>query len=56
MGKHFTDFEIIIEAAVLWLKETARRKQITLLTFGTGVLHLIQINHQPYATVFSLLS
>jgi hypothetical protein len=21
------------------------------LTFGTGVLHLIQINHQPYATV-----
>jgi hypothetical protein len=22
------------------------------LTFGTGVLHLIQINHQPDATIF----
>jgi hypothetical protein len=22
------------------------------LTFGTGVLHLIQINHQPAATIF----
>jgi len=30
--------------------------RIVSLTFGTGVLHLIQINHQPDATVFSLLS
>jgi hypothetical protein len=25
------------------------------LTFGTGVLHLIQINHQPDATVFPFI-
>jgi len=25
------------------------------LTFGTGVLHLIQINHQPDATIFQLI-
>ena len=25
------------------------------LTFGTGVLHLIQINHQPDATVFQFI-
>jgi hypothetical protein len=25
-----------------------------ILTFGTGVSHLIQINHQPDATVFSV--
>jgi hypothetical protein len=25
------------------------------LTFGTGVLHLIQINHQPDATVFKFI-
>jgi hypothetical protein len=24
-------------------------------TFGTGVLHLIQINHQPYATIFQFI-
>jgi hypothetical protein len=28
--------------------------QIT-LTFGTGVLHLIQINHQPDATIFQFI-
>ena len=26
-----------------------------ILTFGTGVLHLIQINHQPDATVFQFI-
>jgi hypothetical protein len=25
------------------------------LTFGTGVLHLIQINHQPAATIFQFI-
>ena len=25
------------------------------LTFGTGVLHLIQINHQPNATIFQFI-
>jgi hypothetical protein len=25
------------------------------LTFGTGVLHLIQINHQPVATIFQFI-
>ena len=25
------------------------------LTFGTGVLHLIQINHQPDATIFQFI-
>jgi len=27
----------------------------TSLTFGTGVLHLIQINHQPDETVFQFI-
>src|SRR5215475_7755573 len=26
-----------------------------MLTFGTGVLHLIQINHQPDATIFQFI-
>jgi hypothetical protein len=26
------------------------------LTFGTGVLHLIQINHQPDSTVFQFIN
>jgi hypothetical protein len=26
-----------------------------LLTFGTGILHLIQINHQPDATIFQFI-
>jgi hypothetical protein len=26
-----------------------------ILTFGTGVLHLIRINHQPDATIFQLI-
>jgi hypothetical protein len=26
-----------------------------LLNFGTGVLHLIQINHQPNATIFHFI-
>jgi hypothetical protein len=26
------------------------------LTFGTGVLHLIQINHQPNATIFQFIN
>jgi hypothetical protein len=25
------------------------------LTFGTGVLHLIQINHQPDVTIFQFI-
>ena len=29
-------------------------RDIKRLTFGTGVLHLIQINHQPDATIFSV--
>ena len=40
------------------LKKTAtdlkQLRQIS-LTFGTGVLHLIQINHQPDATVFQFI-
>jgi hypothetical protein len=28
---------------------------ISCLTFGTGVLHLIQINHQPDATIFHFI-
>jgi hypothetical protein len=27
----------------------------TALTFGTGLLHLIQINHQPDATIFQFI-
>jgi hypothetical protein len=26
-----------------------------LLTFGTGILHLIQINHQPDATIYQFI-
>jgi len=29
--------------------------QDTILTFGTGVLHLIQINHQPDKTIFQFI-
>ena len=37
-----------------WLKPLAiRRATLVPSTFGTGVLHLIQINHQPDATIFS---
>jgi hypothetical protein len=28
---------------------------LSCLTFGTGVLHLIQINHQPDATIFQFI-
>jgi hypothetical protein len=31
-------------------------KAVEILTFGTGVSHLNQINHQHEATIFSLLS
>ena len=30
-------------------------QKFTCLTFGTGVLHLIQINHQPDAIIFQLI-
>jgi len=29
-----------------------RENYMSYLTFGTGVLYLIQINHQPDATIF----
>jgi hypothetical protein len=29
--------------------------RLLLLTFGTGVLHLIEINHQPDATIFQFI-
>jgi hypothetical protein len=32
-----------------------RFKRLLLKPFGTGVLHLIQINHQPNATVFRFI-
>jgi len=32
-----------------------QRTEDSSLTFGTGVLHLIQINHQPDATVFHFI-
>ena len=37
--------------------KTAEQKKyyMSSLTFGTGVLHLIQINHQPDATIFQLI-
>jgi hypothetical protein len=32
-----------------------RMKKLVNLNFGTGVLHLIQINHQPDATIFQFI-
>jgi hypothetical protein len=34
---------------------TAHLRKWKILIFGTGVLHLIQINHQPDATVFQFI-
>jgi len=31
------------------------KKTITIKPYGTGVLHLIQINHQPDATIFQFI-
>ena len=32
-----------------------RARRFSILTFGTGVLHLIQINHQPDETIFQFI-
>src|SRR5215475_1216797 len=36
-------------------EESKKSEKNTMLTFGTGVLHLSQINHQPDATVFQFI-
>jgi hypothetical protein len=39
-----------------WFQANPGNPFCTRLTFGTGVLHLIQKNHEPDAKIFSLLS
>jgi hypothetical protein len=39
----------------LMLNDGLENCQKPRLTFGTGVLHLIQINHQPDATIFQFI-
>jgi hypothetical protein len=53
-----SNLNFVLVLTTLHLPETSRPHIIyyyLLLTFGTGVLHLIQTNHQPDATVFQFI-
>jgi len=41
-----------IQQVFFLLKLLQLQPDLSTLTFGTGILHLIQINHQPNAKIF----